>query len=279
MRRPLAVACALLAALPALGGELRPLGPGTIEASGGTRVPAGDGLLFVDDGQPGQVTWMRFGNGGAPELRALPLGGQVIDPEGITSDGTWVYVVGSQSRGGAQGADLARFRFDAGSGAVSGLETLNGLPELLAGVVPTGAKKKKGGLNIEGLAWDASRQRLLLGLRSPLDGGDALVVPLAIGAGPLRRESLKVEAPVRVALGGSGIRSIEQHPDGGFLIVAGGVAGARDFRLLSWDGTGAPRALTAFPDALKPEGVARVPVDGQPATVVLGDSGRYTVLD
>jgi hypothetical protein len=278
MKRLLLSAWALLAALPSLAGEMRPLGPGTIEASGGTRVPSGEGLLFVDDGQPGQVTWMRFGNGGAPELRAIPLGGQVIDPEGITSDGTWVYVVGSQSRGGARGADLARFRFDGSTGAVSGLETVSGLPELLAEVAPAGGKKKSG-LNIEGLAWDASRQRLLLGLRSPLAGGEALVVPMAVGDGPLRRESLRVDAPLRVALGGSGIRSIEQHPDGGFLIVAGAVDGARDFRLLSWDGAGAPRALTGFPDALKPEGVARVPVNGHPSTVVLGDSGSYTVVD
>jgi hypothetical protein len=36
------------------------------------------------------------------------------------------------------------------------------------------------GLNVEGVAWDRQKRRLLLGLRSPVVNGHALVVPLKL---------------------------------------------------------------------------------------------------
>jgi hypothetical protein len=272
--------------------EVRTLAAGVFEASGATSVPGGEGILFVDDSRPGEVLWMRLGPGGAAgEVVPVKLGGNIPDPEGITNDGTWIYVVGSQSRGGNAGADLIRFRFDAKTGATTGLESLQGLPDLVGRVMPevagdTGKKGKKGkhdkkaaGLNIEGLAWDGARKRLLLGVRSPLAGGDALVVPLAIADGPLSPTTVSAEAAIRLPLGGGGIRSIEQVSGGGFLVVAGGVTDASNFRLLTWSGTGAPQLVTDFPTELKPEGVARVTSGGRAVTIILGDSGRYAVLD
>ena len=261
--------------------EVRTLG--AFEASGATRVPGGEGFLFIDDGRPAQVFWTRVG---APArtvdgIEAVDLGGTVTDPEGITNDGTWVYVVGSQSRGGNKGADLVRFRFGPQTRRASGLETLSGLPQMLAAVPQLGAARGRKGseLNIEGLAWDDGRKSLLLGLRSPLAGSDALVVPLAVGPGPLARGSVTVGAAVPVSLGGRGIRSIEQAPEGGFLIVGGGVTDASAFALFAWPGSGAPRLVREFPAELKPEGVARLAVSGGSVTVLLGDSGRYAVLD
>jgi hypothetical protein len=291
-----AVAGVLLGSVTAQAAvEVRTLAAGAFEASGATSVPGGEGILFVDDGRPGEVLWMRLGPGGtAGEVVPVRLGGTIPDPEGITNDGTWIYVVGSQSRGGNAGADLIRFRFDAKTGAATGLESMQGLPNLVGSVVPevggdtgrSGKKGKKGknekkaaGLNIEGLAWDAARKRLLLGVRSPLAGGDALVVPLAIADGPLSPKTVSVEAALRLPLGGGGIRSIEQVSGGGFLVVAGGVTDASNFRLLTWNGTGAPQLVTDFPTELKPEGVARITSGGRSFTVILGDSGRYAVLD
>ena len=279
-----ALAVALLGNVTAQGAvEVRTLAAGVFEASGATSVPSGEGILFVDDGRPGEVLWMRLGPGAsADSVVPVALRGNVPDPEGITNDGTWIYVVGSQSRGGNAGADLVRFRFDASTGAATDVESLQGLPQLLQGVLPEaggGKGKKAVGLNIEGLAWDATRGRLLLGLRSPLADGDALVVPLAIGEGPLSGKTVSVEAALRLPLGGSGIRSIEQVQEGGFLVVAGGVTDASHFRLLRWSGTGAPQPVTDFPTALKPEGIARTSVAGRSVTVILGDSGRYAVLD
>jgi hypothetical protein len=263
--------------------EVRTLAAGVFEASGATNVPSGEGILFVDDGRPGEVLWLRLGREGAADsVVPVKLEGNVPDPEGITNDGTWIYVVGSQSRGGNAGADLIRFRFDATTGAATNVESLQGLPELLKGVIPgSGGRngKKAAGLNIEGLAWDAARRRLLLGLRSPLANGDALVVPLAIASGPLSAATVSAEAALRLPLGGSGIRSIEQDSSGGFLVVAGGVTDAGNFRLLTWTGTGAPQPVTDFPTELKPEGIARTNDRGRARTVILGDSGRYAVMD
>lgn len=253
------------------------------EASGATRVPSGEGMLVVDDGRPGEVLWMRLGARGIETVTPVSMGGTIADPEGITNDGTWIYVVGSQSCGAKDAADLVRFKFDGATGRASGFEAFTGLPELLASAMPGGdtgdkGKKKDKRLNIEGLAWDAARKRLMIGVRSPLSGGDALVIPVAVGAGPLGASSLAVQPVLRVALGGAGIRSIEQV-DGGFLIVAGGVTDASSFRLLSWSGSGTPTAVTDLPTTLKPEGVARVRVEGRMITVILGDSGRYATVD
>jgi hypothetical protein len=278
------IAAALLGSAPGRAAlDVRTFVAGVFEASGATTVPSGEGILFVDDGRPGEVLWLRLGREGSAEsVEPVKLGGSIPDPEGITNDGTWVYVVGSQSRGGDAGADLVRFRFDEATGAATAVEPLRGLPEIVARVVPEAgaAKGKKGvGLNIEGLAWDAARKRLLLGLRSPLSGGDALVVPLAIADGSLSAATVSADTPLRLPLGGSGIRSIEQVASGGFLVVAGGVADASNFRLLTWSGSGAPQGVMDFPTQLKPEGVARATAGGRSVTVILGDSGRYAVLD
>jgi hypothetical protein len=279
-----AAAVALLASITAQAAvQVRTLAAGAFEASGATSVPSGEGLLFVDDGRPGEVLWMRVGgDGSAGAIVPVRLAGGIADPEGITNDGTWIYIVGSQSRGGKNGADLLRFRFDAANGTTTSVESLSGLSKLLEPAVSgarAGEGMKSSGLNIEGLAWDAQRKRLLIGLRSPLADDDALVVPAAVADGPLRRGSVSVEPAMRLPLGGNGIRSMEQVGDGGFLIVAGGVNDASDFRLLSWSGRGAPKPVTDLPPALKPEGVARVRAGGRSVTVLLGDSGRYAVLD
>jgi hypothetical protein len=227
--------------------------------------------------------WLRLRPGDAtPSVVSVKFDGTIPDPEGITNDGTWIYLVGSQSRGGRAGADLLRFRFDPATGAANEVATLNGLPDLLRHAVPeirAHRGKKAEGLNIEGLAWDAARKRLLLGLRAPLAGDDALVIPVAVAKGPLGPHTVSVEAALRVPLGGDGIRSIEQDGAGGFLIVAGSVTDARHFRLYSWSGKGAPKPVTELPSALKPEGVARIETGGRSVTVILGDSGRYAVLD
>jgi hypothetical protein len=285
MTRAIVAILAATLALAAAGPQQRavhaiPGGP--FEASGVTVTPGGRGLLFVDDNRPDGVLWMDLGaDGSSPSPPVvIPLGVSVDDPEGITSDGKNVYVVGSQSRGRQRGGvGLVRFRFDAAHRRAEQVETVSDLGSTLAAQVPAlnGAKgARKPALNIEGLAWDAKGKRLLLGLRAPLEHGRALVIPVVMDGNGLR-----VAPPIPIDLGGSGIRGIEGDPDrGSYWILAGGVNNAGTSRLVQWDGSGASvHVVTTLPRALKPEGVARVELGGRSRTLILSDSSQYLLLD
>ncbi|HEY9282199.1 MAG TPA: hypothetical protein VIP46_01985, partial [Pyrinomonadaceae bacterium] len=103
---------------------------GMYEASGVAHVPGTDGVLFVDDGRPDEIFWMRLSGGRAQagEIRPIKLGASVVDKEGMTYDGTHFYVVGSLSKyKAADGAGLARFRFDPAGQRASGTESVAGL--------------------------------------------------------------------------------------------------------------------------------------------------------
>ena len=293
MRRLLATAAAVAFVTTAgfAATALVPIPGGPFEASGVTSVRGADGVLFVDDGRPGEVLWLPLAAGGeGGNVQPVAIGATVADPEGITTDGTWVYVVGSQSRG--QGASLARFKFDPATKTASGVESMAGLEAMLGGVVPvagdaSGGKKGKkkdaaGGLNIEGLAWDPKGSRLLLGVRSPVVDGMALAVPLRLRdpSKPLSADNVSVEAPLRIDLGGSGIRGIEHDAAAGeFLVIAGHPTGARDFRLVRWPGSGtAVENVQPFAQGEKPEGVTRASVGGKTVTVVVFDTSQYAVL-
>jgi hypothetical protein len=271
---------------PAAAGDLPParrIPGGLYEASGATSAPGG-GILFVDDARPDAVFWMELsadGSVAAPPV-AVPLGTSVEDPEGITTDGQHVFVVGSQSRGNGRGAGLVRFRFDSASRRALGVESIADLKSLLATRLPVEKGGKKHELNIEGLAWDAKHRRLLLGLRAPLDHGQALVVPLGLRDEGFTRASLEVGAPVPLDLGGLGIRGFEADGERDFFwVIAGGSTdGKEPSRLVQWDGTGSGvRPVATFPDQLKPEGVVRTKVGGKRMTLVLCDTSRYLLIE
>jgi hypothetical protein len=288
--RVVALALAVLSgvvSLEAVGPEAKPLVGGLFEASGAAFLPGGEGVLFVDDGRPGEVLWLPLAADGSQgaDVQPVPTGVSVADPEGITTDGTWVYVVGSLSRG--KGASLARFRFDPRARRATAAESVTGLQPILERAIPElqsgGGKKKRGALNVEGLAWDPKGSRLLLGLRAPVVDGKALVVPVRLRspAGPLTADNIVVEAPaLRVPLGGSGIRSLEYDTArSAFQIVAGDPSGAGDSRLVTWAGPdGAVHEVQGFAGGDKPEGVTGATLGGQTVTVVLFDNSRFAVL-
>ncbi|WP_170304754.1 DUF3616 domain-containing protein [Croceicoccus estronivorus] len=95
---------------------------------------------------------------------------------------------------------------------------------------------KAGGINIEGLA-STPDGGLLIGLRSPLAEGKAIVANLGNPQAVLARaERPRFSAPFLLDLGGRGIRSIEADPAGGYIVVAGPVDTGRNFALYHWDG-------------------------------------------
>lgn len=112
------------AAVPGHSTAPRPIAGGRFEASGAVFVPGSQVILFVDDGREREVLAMEL----APDATQLGqatsvrIDANVTDAEGITTDGTHFYLVGSQSkRTGFDGDGLVRFTFDAGAG-IRGLE-------------------------------------------------------------------------------------------------------------------------------------------------------------
>lgn len=288
------IAFATIAVVRLAGKESDPpfIAGGKFEASGVVSLPNSQGVLFVDDGQRQQVFWMELGPDGTQVGGVTPvaLGADVMDPEGITANPTHVFVVGSQSKAtGSEGDGLVRFRFDRATRRASMVDRITGLKGWLAGKVPElrgyGGRSGDDGLNIEGLAWDPVGQRLLLGLRSPVVDGQALVIPLKMidPAAPFTAANLRVDGSkaIRLALGGAGIRSIEYDTVAKAFQVIAGDEGASDWRLLEWkgEGTGNPAVVTSFAKHLKPEGVTRAMLRGRSVRVVVFDTSRVSVMD
>jgi hypothetical protein len=277
--------------------KMTPFVGATFDASGVAAVAGTDGVLFVDNKQRGRVLWMRLDqNGGqAGAINPVELGVDIGDLEGITTDGAYFYVVSSQSKPKSRDEEgLVRFKFDAQSQHAGGVESISGLTDFLlenvAELREEGDKKgKKGGLNIEGLAWDPLRGRLLLGLRSPVMDGQALLVPLKFRnpRGPFSVNNMEVESSgvIRLSLGGGGIRDIQY--DGRskvFRLISGAAEDQEqtDFGLWEWNGDEKQpqlRETKRFDKSLKPEGVARATVGGRDVIIIVFDSSGYTVLE
>jgi hypothetical protein len=270
---------------------------GTFEASGVVHVPGTDAVLFVDDGRPNQVFWMQVGGDRKQSgpIKTIDIATSIIDLEGITTDGEYFYVVGSQSKSkGADLAGLARFKFDAASQRATGTQAVSGLKKFLANNVVElrgmeNTKYRNGGINIEGVAWDPVNKRILLGLRSPVVEGSALVVPLKLRdpIAALSMDNLDVEGrkAIRLPLGGAGIRSIEydQSRQAFYVITGAGLNPEKmDFKVWEWSGndaTPALRELETFDRRLKPEGITRISNGARDFTFIVFDTSGYAATD
>jgi hypothetical protein len=122
------------------------------------------------------------------------------------------------------------------------------------------AAESEGGLNIEGLAATPDG-RLLIGLRNPVPGQRALIVPLENPAEVVEGKPGKLGAAIELDLGGRGIRSIDLVGSE-YMIVAGPIADAGSFVLYRWSGRPGD-AATPVPAAdlgtLRPEALFAVP--------------------
>lgn len=276
---------------------ITPFGGGKFDASGVVDVPGTAGILFVDNGREGQVFWMELDQKGKQvgSINGLNLGVNIEDLEGITTDGTSFYVVSSQSRPKAIATGgLVRFKFDNRSNSIKDAESITGLKKFLVENVAELRQSgettgKDGGLNIEGVAWDSGRNRLLLGLRSPIVDGNALVVPLRLRdrRGPFSLDNLEVEnsKAIRLPLGGVGIRSIEYDARAKVFRIISGAAENQDqtdFVLWEWNGDEQKPMIQEtkkFEGSLKPEGVARVTVGSRNFLIIVFDASGYTIME
>jgi hypothetical protein len=266
---------------------------GTFEASGVAHVPGTSGVLFIDDGKPNEVFWMELDEAGSQRgsIKAVGLGTSIEDPEGITTDGTYFYIVSSLSRSKSGGqAGIVRFKFNPASQTIEDAQTVGELKQMLVNNVnelrDMGAvKAKDDGINIEAIAWDPAQSRLLLGLRSPVIDGRALVVPLKLSD---TGDQFFIQQPkaggieaIRLALGGQGIRSMEYDDRSKlFHIIAGATESQdkNDFKLWEWKGDASQtglRDVATLDRKLKPEGVTRASVGANDFKFVVFDTSKY----
>ena len=270
---------------------------GTFEASGVAHVPNTDAVLFVDDGRPNEIFLMQLGEDRkqAGAIKRIDIATSIIDLEGMTTDGEYFYVVGSQSKSkGADQAGLARFKFDAASQRAVGTQAASGLKKFLADNVEElkgleNTKYNDGGINVEGVAWDPQNRRLLLGLRSPVVDGHALVVPLKLRdqTAALTFDNLEVEdrKAIRLPLNGAGIRSIEYDESRkAFVLITGAGPNSErmDFKTWEWSGNGATptlRELETFDRRLKPEGITRFSNGARDFVFIVFDTSGYAATD
>jgi hypothetical protein len=278
-------------------GPMTSFSGGTFEASGVAHVPGTDAVLFVDDGRPNEIFLMQLGEDRkqAGAIKRIDTATSIIDLEGITTDGDYFYIVGSQSKSkGADLAGLARFKFDAANQRVIGTEAASGLKKFLADNVAElhgleNTKYSDGGINVEGIAWDPQNKRLLLGLRSPVVEGHALVVPLKVRdpKAAFSFANLEVEGrkAIRLPLGGAGIRSIEfDESRRAFYLIAGAGPNPEkmDFKTWEWSGndvTPALRELETFDRRLKPEGVTRFSNGAREFIFIVFDTSGYAATN
>ena len=147
----------------------------------------------------------------------------------------------------------------------------------------------KGGLNIEGLAWDPGTNALLLGQRGPAKAGriSMIHVPVDVGATAWTTAALSTPtvllARIPQSPGTQGIRDISYDDQtGDFLILLGRSLSGDDapFQLCAWTrGSEDVRLIDVkFDRKMKPEGVTTVSSGGKRKILVVDDAGGYAVF-
>ncbi|HWX40227.1 MAG TPA: FHA domain-containing protein [Blastocatellia bacterium] len=270
---------------------------GTFQASGVVQAPGTNAVLFVDYDRLGEVFRMELNESGRQTgaIKSLPLGLNVKEPEGIAYGGSFFYVVGSLSDSSAGDQNtLARFTLDPSGQAMQGkAEGIGDLRAFLLANVPElkdagGKKAKEGGLFVGGVAWDPDRERLLIGLQSPLSGGKALIAPIKLrdprGAFSTDNLVLAGTETIKISLGGHGLRSIQYDSKlKSFVIISSDAEAGekRVFKLWQWEAgsDSGPVEQSTLDSKIKPHAIARVKVGASDFMLVVGDGSSYMKVD
>ena len=137
--------------------------------------------------------------------------------------------------------------------------------------------KTPGSLNIEALC-DTPDGRLLIGFRSPVPDGKALIAPLENPADTVTGKPPRFGAPLLLDLGGNGIRAMIRVCDSGYLIMSGSALSGGKAHLYAWDGVSTPeRVAFSLPNDATPEGMIPLGNGDTPDVLVLSDDGARIV--
>jgi len=132
----------------------------------------------------------------------------------------------------------------------------------------------EGGINLEGLAAGPNGE-LLVGFRSPVPEGRALLVPLLNPAELLQGRPARIGEPISLDLGGLGVRDLAWSGREWFFI-AGRMNGGGTARLFRWPGLGSPpeRVEHSGLKHLNPEALTVFGEANRPRLLVLSDYGN-----
>ena len=286
---------------------------GVHEPSAILQLPDGR-FLVVEDEQSHPLSLVTIDAAGGVETVALKAGllqmfrdfWRLDDLEGLALDRAgFVYAITSHSRDDdgdekKSRERLVRFRIDGhkvvDTKVVEGLKsTLTERHPVLAAAARMQDVKGGGGLNIEALEISPDQKRLLIGFRSPVHDGRALVASVENPSGIFESDEAPRVAAVleELDLGGHGIRGLSYVPTlGAYLVIGGPVSRERaKFDLWLWSGhRGAParRVTVAGLRSLeRAEGVCPAVIDGEQRVMIVSDDGnrkagrfaRYLLLD
>jgi uncharacterized protein DUF3616 len=256
-------------------------------------------FVFVDNRDPTALFEFVLDADGARVDRRPLLGlgpGQLGDPEGLTRidlNGETFLVAASSLclTGGKVNDGLVRVRYTPGGDLHA--EAMNGFRSWLLShdhALDEAAtlEPDKGGLNIEGLAWDPGTNALLLGQRGPAEAGRIAMIQVAVDMRATAWTTAALGTPsflsarIPQSSGRQGIRDISYDDQtGDFLILLGRSRSGDDapFQLCAWTRGSDDVRLTGvkFEKNMKPEGVTTVS-GGKRKIVVVDDAGGYAVV-
>jgi hypothetical protein len=233
-----------------------------------------DNVLRVYDGDRGGEPLGAFDVSTALDLPLKKKGVPEADLEAATRLGDQALWLASHGRNRKGEVDRNRMRFFATSlptgtplrmvgrpyrRLLDDLLAAPGLADLGLQLAALRAPKQQGGLNIEGMTARPDGRTVLLGFRSPLVRGQAILVPLMNPLGVMKNERGRFGERVLLDLAGLGVRSLSWWR-GRYIIVAGPVDQGAPSRLYTWDGAAAPKPVSGIDlTGFNPEGIAAFP--------------------
>ena len=287
-------------------GTWRPFSTGLLaeklEASGVTLRPGSSELILAGDRHADRLFRVTLDEAGLPAGEPLPFpvlnpaepSGTFSDPEALTYGNGFFYLLCSQSDPvDTRQHRLLRFDLDPVTHLTRGpVEVIGNLRDLLLNGIPEiatiGARPGSvGGLNAEGLAWDPNHERLIVGLRSPLIGDQAILVPLKMREpnGPFESANLALSNPsiMLLPLGGQGIRDLTYDPRlKSFLILSGPSENRPEDNFGLWEWSGRPESrptrLFLLEAEMRPEAILSLSVGQVDFLIITGDNGHYLKL-
>jgi hypothetical protein len=270
---------------------------GVCDASAAVFVQKDGTRFLVADDEDQERTYLRLYDSGAdgPPIQEFHLNHSFLkpdpdEPEIDIEASAWVggriFWIGSHSRSKKGSKRISRQSLFAAT--LKGAEpVVSGSPyctliadvkkQLKLDLDPKHAPKD-GGLSIEGLASTPDGD-LLIGLRSPLIGGRALLLPLRNPEAIVDKGSAaKFGEPIYLDLDGMGVRSIDYwHARRSYLIIAGPVGGGScdDFRIMRWSGR-----IASHPEVL--DGLdfksLKIRADAAPEALLVHESSEAVYL-